>query len=138
MHPLVAQAIDTVCLSRDEGGWKMLDEDILSALVEEFGEDGLANRLYSEIPHSVPYEVVCDLFDLLAWRTNDNGASVTRTIEDWLREGLDNRKLRIALHLEVYPFIDEREMEEVLSGLADKNSTLAYRCRELIKNRAGK
>jgi hypothetical protein len=138
MHPLVAQAIDTVCPSRDEGSWKMLDEDILSALVEEFGEEGLANRLYSEIPHSVPYEVVCDLFDLLAWRTDDNGASVTRTIEDWLREGLDNRKLRIALHLEVYPFIDQREMEEVLSGLADKNSTLAYRCHELIKNRAGK
>lgn len=138
MHPLVAQAIDTVCLSRDEGDWKMLDENILSALVKEFGEDGLANRLYSEIPRSVPYEVVCDLFDLLAWRTDDNGASVTRAIEDWLREGLDNRKLRIALHLEVYPFIDEREMEEVLSGLADKNSTLAYRCRELIKNRAGK
>lgn len=138
MHPLVAQAIDTVCLSRDEGDWKMLDENILSALVKEFGEDGLANRLYSEIPRSVPYEVVCDLFDLLAWRTDDNGASVTRAIEDWLREGLDNRKLRIALHLEVYPFIDEREMEEVLSGLANKNSTLAYRCRELIKNRAGK
>lgn len=138
MHPLVAQAIDTICLSRDEGGWKMLDEDVLSALVEEFGEEGLADRLYSEIPRSVPYEVVCDLFGLLAWRTNDNGASVTRAIENWLREGLDNRKLRIALHLEVYPFIDEHEMEEVLSGLADKNYTLAYRCRELIKNRAGK
>jgi hypothetical protein len=138
MHALVAQAIDAICLSRDEGGWKSLDEDVLSALVQEFGEDAFADRLYSEIPRSVPYEVVCDLFDLLAWRTNDNGASVTRTIEDWLRAGLDNRKLRIALHLEVYPFIDEYEMKEVLSRLADSNSTFAYRCHELIKNRARK
>nr|WP_312971559.1 hypothetical protein [Pseudomonas sp.] len=138
MHPLVAHAIDAICLSRDDGAWKTLDEEALSTLVEEFRDGGLADRLFSEIPRSVPYEVVCDLFDLLAWRTNDNGASITRVVEDWLREGKDNRKLRIALHLEVFPFVDEAEMREVLSRLANTNSELAYRCRELIKNRAGK
>jgi hypothetical protein len=138
MHPLVAQAIDTICLGRDACDWKLIDEDVLSALVQEFGENGLADRLYSEIPRSVPYEVVCDLFDLLAWRTNDNGASVTRTIEDWLRKSQDSRKLSIALHLEVYPFVDESEMKEVLSKLASKNSALAYRCNELIKSRTRK
>lgn len=113
MHPLVTQAVETISRSRDEGGWKSLNEDVLSALVLEFGEDDLANRLYREIPHTVPYEIVCDLFDLLAWRTNDNGASVTRSIEDWPREGQDDRKLRIALYLEVYPFIDMNQMEAV-------------------------
>lgn len=138
MHPLVAQAIDSICLSRDEGNWKSLDEDVLSNLIQEFGEDALSERLYREIPRSVPYEVVCDLFDLLAWRTNDNGASVTRAVEDWLIEGLDDRKLRIALHLGVYPFIDVHQMEDVLSRLAEKKPMLAHRCSELIKSRQGK
>ena len=138
MHPLVARAIDTICLSRDDGAWKSLDEEALFTLVEEFGDGGLADRLFNEIPRSVPYEVVCDLFDLLAWRTNDNGASITRAVEDWLREGKDNRKLRIALHLEVFSFVDEAEMREMLSRLANTNSELAYRCRELINNRARK
>lgn len=138
MHPLVAQAIDSICLSRDEENWQSLDEDVLSKLIQEFGEGALAERLYSEIPRSTPYEVVCDLFDLLAWRTNDNGASVTRAVEDWLRESLDNRKLHIALHLEVYPFIDVHQMEDVLSRLAEKKPMLAHRCSELIKNRQGK
>jgi hypothetical protein len=87
MHILVAQAIETICLNRDDGDWKSLDESVLSKLVQEFGESDLAERLYCEIPRSVPYEVVCDLFNLLAWRTNDNGASVTRTIGKSRTEG---------------------------------------------------
>ena len=135
MHPLVEQVIETICLSRDEGNWKSLNEKVLTDLAQEFGEDNLADRLYREIPRSVPYEVVCDLFNLLAWRTNDNGSSVTRAIEDWLRNGTDGRKLRIALNLDVYPFIDEDEMESVLSALAQTSPVVAFRCQELIKSR---
>lgn len=138
MHSLVAQAIDTICLSRDEGDWKSLNEVVLSALVQEFGENDFADRLYRDIPRSVPYEVVCDLFDLLAWRTNDNGSSVSRAIENWLREGLDRRMLRIVLRLEVYPFIDAQEMEEVLLRLTGTTPSFAYRCADLIKSRKGK
>lgn len=135
MYPAVQRAIDSICLSRDEDGWQSLDEDALAALVEEFGERDLADRLYEEIPRTVPFEIVCDLFDLLAWRTNDNRASVTRTAERWLREGIDNRKVLIALNLEVYPFIDPVEMDEVLSKLATNNSKVSARCRQMIKNR---
>jgi hypothetical protein len=135
MHTLVARAVETICLSRDDGDWNSVDESVLSELVQEFGESDLANRLYQEIPRSVPYEVVCDIFNLLAWRTEDNGASIGRTIEDWLREGADIRKLRIALNLDVYPFISATEMDEVLSSLARKNPSLSYRCHELVKSR---
>lgn len=138
MHALVERAIETICLSRDEGGWNAIDERVLSELVEEFGEHDLANRLYEEIPRSVPYEVVCDLFGLLAWRTDDNGAGIGRATEAWLREGADIRKLRIALNLDVYPFIDVREMEEVLSDVARKIPALSYRCHELVKSRSKK
>jgi len=85
----------------------------------------------------VPFELVAELFNLLAWQTNDNGASVTRTIETWLREGTDNRKLLIALHLDVYPFIDDEEMERVLSHLAETNVRVSARCKELIRSRRG-
>jgi len=135
MYTTVKRAIESICLSRDEYCWQTLDEDALAALVEEFGESDLANRLYQEIPRSVPFEVVCDLFDLLAWRTEDNGTSVTCTIEHWLREGVDNRKLLIALHLDVYPFIDPAEMDEVLSQLAKNNLKVSSRCLELIEKR---
>ena len=138
MHQLLARAIETICLNRDDGEWESLDEEVLAAVVAEFGENGLvdADRLFGEIPRQVPYEVVCDLFDLLAWRTDDNGASMTRTTDEWLREGKDVRKLRIALGLEVFPFLDKAEMHEVLSRLAETHSVIAYRCHELIGNRA--
>ncbi|MDO3560959.1 hypothetical protein [Ralstonia pseudosolanacearum] len=109
--------------------------DAVVAIVREFGERDLPNILFSEIPRTVPFELVAELFDLLAWQTNDNGASVTRTIEAWLREGLDNRKLLIALHLEVFPFIDDEEMNRVLSHLAETNVRVAARCNELIWSR---
>lgn len=138
MHHLLTRAIETICLNRDDGEWKSLDEEVLCAVVAEFGENGFvdADRLFREIPRSVPYEVVCDLFDLLAWRTKDNGESMTRTTDDWLREGKDIRKLRIALGLGVFPFLDEAEMHEVLTRLAETHSVIAYRCEELIGNRA--
>jgi hypothetical protein len=135
MHHLVQRAIESICQSRDEGDWKSLDEGTLSDLVQEFGESDLADRLYKEIPTNIPFEIVCDLFNLLAWRTNDNGSSVTRTIENWLRDGSDKRKNRIALNLDVYPFIDSKEMDRVLSCLAEKDAYLHYRCYELIENR---
>lgn len=135
MNPTVEQALNTICQSRDEGDWRSLDEEILKKLVEQFGEEDLANKLFEEIPRTVPYEVVCDLFDLLAWRTNDNGSSVIRTVESWLRDATDNRQLFIALHLDVYPFLDRQEMEDVLSKLAGQNHVFHHRCNELIAQR---
>ncbi|MGC0096438.1 hypothetical protein, partial [Ralstonia pseudosolanacearum] len=134
MHPVISAALDAICLERDDKEYSV-SFDAAAAVVRVFGERDLANVLFSEIPRTVPFELVAQLFDLLAWQTNDNGASVTRTIEAWLREGRDNRKLLIALHLEVYPFIDHREMERVLSHLAETNFRVAARCKELMRSR---
>ena len=134
MHPVISAALDAICLERDDQKYSA-SFDAVVAVVREFGERDLANILFSEIPRAVPFELVAELFSLLAWSTNDNGAGVTRTIEAWLREGLDNRKLLIALHLEVFPFIDDEEMDRVLSHLAEKNVRVAARCKELIRSR---
>ena len=135
MHPTISAALDAICHERDDQKYSA-SFDAAAAVAEAFGEQDLADRVYSEIPRSIPFELVADLFNLLAWQTNDNGASVARAAECWLQEGADNRKLLIALHLEVYPFIDGFEMERVLSHLADQNSRVSARCRELMRSRS--
>jgi len=134
MHPVISAALDAICLERDDRSYSA-SFDAAVAVVREFGERDLANILFSEIPRTVPFELVAELFNLLAWQTNDNGASVTRTIEAWLREGQDNRKMLIALHLEVFPFIDDAEMYRVLSHLAETNVRVSARCKALIQSR---
>jgi len=88
------------------------------AVVVQFGEENLADRLLADIPDSISFRQVARLFDFLAWQTDDNGSTMTRTAERWLVEGTDLRKIQIALNLEVYPFADEHEMYRVLSDVA--------------------
>ena len=107
----------------------------LEELLREYGEVDLADRLASEIPPELPWELVVDLLDILVLTTSDNGAALQRAAEGWLKAGDDLRRIRMALHLEVYPFLDRSEMEEVLSGLAARYPEFAVRCRELIESR---
>ncbi|MFG0228939.1 hypothetical protein [Achromobacter sp. 413638] len=134
MHPVLATALAKIRQERDEKSYSA-SLDAVSAIVRHFGEVNLAEVLFSEIPRTVPFELVAELFDLLAWQTNDNGASMARTTEAWLREGSDSRKLLIALHLEVYPFVDGGEMERVLLPLAKTNARVSARCMALIHAR---
>jgi hypothetical protein len=134
MHPILATALDKICQERDEKCYSA-SLDAVAAVARHFGEVNLAEVLFSEIPRTVPFELVAELFDLLAWQTNDNGASMTRTTETWLREGSDNRKIQIALHLEIYPFVDGEEMERVLFPLAKTNTRVSARCMALIDAR---
>lgn len=136
MHPVISAALDAICLERDDRKYSA-SFTAVDAVVTTFGELDLANILFSGIPRTVPFELVAELFNLLAWQTSDNGSSITRTIESWLRAGDDNRKLLIALHLDVFPFIDEGEMNRVLSDLAGANFRVSARCHELIRSRRG-
>jgi hypothetical protein len=139
MKPTLHRVIETICESRDEGPWDKLNEGCIDDLVQEYGEHDLINRLYREIPRTVPFEVVCDLFNLLVWRTNDNGADASRSIEQWLRDGLDTRQLLIALNAGSYPFVDANEMEQVLLKLADRipfDLRIFNRCKYLIAERS--
>ena len=134
MHPVISAALDAICLERDDHKYSV-SFDATAAIVKEFGEQDLANFLFSEIPRKIPFELVAELFDFLAWQTTDNGAAMQRTAEKWLQDGTDNRRLLIALNLEAYPFIDQIEMEQVLSSLAEKNHRVAARCKHLIRSR---
>lgn len=134
MHSTISAALDAICRERDDQSYTEAF-DAVDVVVREIGELDLANILFGEIPRSVPFEVVADLFNILLWQTSDNGAAITRAIESWLSEGSDNRKLLIALNLDIYPFVDAKEMDAVLMRLAESNVRVAARCKELIRSR---
>ncbi len=135
MNPTISKVLDAICLERDNERYST-SFDAAAELIAAYGEDRLADRLFNEIPATVPFEIVAELFDIIIWQTNDNGTGIAQTLESWLLAGLENRKLRIALHVEVYPFLDADEMVRVLSALADKNPKVAARCKLLIQSRS--
>lgn len=104
-------------------------------LLAELGEADLAERLLEAISEECPWEVVADLLGILCWQTTDNGAELMRSAEEWLRAGDDLRRVRIALHMEAYPFLDRAEMERVLLRVAFRLPAVAARCAELIAGR---
>jgi hypothetical protein len=134
MHQVVARALDVIALESHVPA-SAEAFNAVQAVVTEFGELDLADWLFANIPESIPFLLVAKLFNLLAWQTDDNGSAMTRTIERWLAEGTDLRKIQIALNLDVYPFLDKREMYQVLSRVAEAHPQVADKCQQLISSR---
>ena len=134
MNPVIAQALEAICIERDEREYDK-SFDLVARLIETLGEENLAERLFIEIPRNTPFELVAELFDLLAWQTDDNGSEIARTAERWLRECSDVRKLLIALNLEAFPFSSDEEMVVVLSAVAASKPRVAKYCQKLIESR---
>ncbi|NWA81642.1 hypothetical protein [Pseudomonas sp. D2002] len=134
MHQVVERALRVIAAESHEPQYTEAFSAV-HAVVIEFGEENLADRLFADIPDSIAFMQVARLFDFLAWQTDDNGSAMTRTAERWLVEGTDLRKIQIALNLEVYPFPDEHEMYRVLSDVAESFPQMADRCQQLISSR---
>src|SRR5262249_39984176 len=114
---LVMETLDTIAAERANFHRSF---DLVHEIIEKFGESGLAERLYTLIPRHRPWEDVADLFGILIWSTSDNGDALIKTTEQWLREAVDLRQVQIALNLDIYPFLERRTMEQVLSDLGNK------------------
>jgi len=134
MHQVVERALNVIAVESSEPEY-IEAFSASRAVVLEFGEENLADRLFADIPDSISFMQVARLFDLLAWQTEDNGSAMTRAIERWLVEGTNLRKVQIALNLDVYPFLDEREMDRVLSDVAVSLPEMADRCRQITSSR---
>lgn len=134
MHQVVERALNVITAESSEPEYTEAF-NAARAVVLEFGEENLADRLFSDIPDSISFMQVARLFDFLAWQTEDNGSAMTRAIERWLVEGTNLRKVQIALNLDVYPFLDEREMYRVLSDVAVSLPEMADRCQQIISSR---
>lgn len=109
--------------------------ELVNQIIEKYGEENLAERLYAEIPPEYPWEAIADLFCLSIWSSSDGGQGITETTQKWLLAGDDINKIKIALHLEVYPFSDPEEMERVLAKIARLYPEVEPRCEELIESR---
>ena len=129
---LVTETLDTIAAERGNFNRSF---DLVNDVIRRFGEAGLAERLYEAIPREQPWQDVADLFGILIWSTSDNGRALPRTTEHWLRDASDARQVQIALHLDVYPFLDRETMEQVLGEVPAKFPEVAERCRELIESR---
>lgn len=134
MHQVVERALNVIATESSEPEYTEAFS-AARAVVLEFGEENLADRLSADIPDSISFMQVARLFDFLAWQTEDNGSAMTRAIERWLVEGTNLRKVQIALNLDVYPFLDEREMDRVLSDVAVSLPEMADRCQQIISSR---
>lgn len=104
-------------------------------LIDDAGEDRLAERLDAAIPPTWPWEVVAELYEILSLWTSDEGSALLRTTEGWLREGTNLRRIQVALSLSAYPFRDRDEMVQVLSGIAQRFPEVADHCDYLIQSR---
>lgn len=129
-------ALDSIALDRPQGETSHGTFDLADEVIRQFGEQDLANRVYAAIPLDVPWEDVAYLFAIFIWSTSDNGHALTETTQQWLREGDEVRKMLIALNLDVYPFLEEREMVDVLTKIQDKSPELRIHCLNLIRWRA--
>jgi hypothetical protein len=132
--PVLQQTLAAVQAERPSSfdkSFKLLDRLLL-----EYGETDLAERLYQEIPLDCPWEVAASLFAILVWSMSDPGATaLIDTANQWLLQGNDLRKIRIALNLDLYPFRERTTMNEVLSRIAARYPEVAPRCSELITGR---
>lgn len=132
---MVTRLIETLNTIEKESGDFDRSFDLVDSLVLEYGETDLANQLYENIPSNVKWQVVADLFSILIWSTNDNGSEIMGTMEDWLLQANNERKARIAIYVEPYPFKEKLAMEKALLNVAKKFTNLKQRCSELIESR---
>src|SRR5690606_27807684 len=70
-NPLIANTLEAICKERDDKEYYE-SFDLVRKVAETFGELNLAEQLYSEIPRNIQFELVAELFNLLAWQTEDN------------------------------------------------------------------
>jgi hypothetical protein len=128
--PVLEEAINSICLERDTG-WDTSFNAVRS-LVEEYGEQQLADRLVDEIPRSMPFEAVADLLNFLIWSTSDNGHAITTAANSWLRKQADTRRILIALNLDVIPFQSEDEAKQILAPIKAKNPIAMPHCARML------
>lgn len=128
---LVQATLDEVAALR-LANYQGSDETVMR-LLDEYGDDSdLAELLSADLPSTYCPDDVAMLLDFWTWRTNDNGARIKQTLERWIVESADERKVWIALNQEAYPFIDGNIRIAHLLRLKSVFSALNERCDAMI------
>lgn len=132
---LLLETLETIRIERTDKRKFTQSFKLVNKLVDEYDENDLATRLYTDIPKETPWEIIADLFSILIWTTSKNGHDLIKKTQEWLLEGNDERKMLVAMNLDVYPFVDRVQMENVLTGISQRFPNLKRKCEELITQR---
>ncbi|MEI7298168.1 hypothetical protein WCQ02_39305 [Paraburkholderia tropica] len=112
------------------------DDDAVLRLLNAFaGADSVADDLWQELPINYRVEDVANLLSLWCWRTDDNGTQIMRAVEHWIVECADENKIRVALSMDAYPFIDTDVCIANLKKAGTAFPALHARCEEIISDR---
>ena len=108
---------------------------LVDQLIEEQGEDGIADWVVDSSPLTTPWESVAEILAIMVWSTSDNGTRIVRDAERWLASGTDERRAFVAMNLDVYPFRDPQEMEAVLHKIAAAFPDQEDLCASMVASR---
>lgn len=111
------------------------DDTVLRLLNTYADADSVADRLWQDLPAHYCVEDVADLLSLWCWRTDDNGTLIARAVERWIVECADENKVKVALSLDAYPFIDPDVCIANLKKAGTTFPALHARCERIILDR---
>lgn len=111
--------------------------DLVDQIVKGQGEVGIADWVVDSSPPMTPWESLAEILAIMIWSTSDNGRGIVRDAERWLALGVDERRVFVALNLDVYPFRDPSEMESVLARVASAFPRQAELCVSMVASRRG-
>lgn len=117
MNTTLKMTIETICKERDMG-WDAA-HDWVDKLMEEYGESNFAAKVFDNVPRSIPFEIIADIFNMGIWSGNNNGRDIINTTNDWLKACNDTRKMLVALNLEVLPYKNKEEAIQALKEVPD-------------------
>ena len=111
--------------------------DQVAPALLQFGEDDLAERLMAAAADA-PWEGIAAFLNIASWDVSSAAESqIFRTIEAWLADPKDLRRVQVALHVEVIPFMkqgaDPAALEQVLANVAATFPETAPRCRHVLE-----
>lgn len=110
--------------------------ELVDQMIREQGEVGIAHWVVDSSPSNIPWESVAEVLAIMMWSTSDNGSGILRDAERWLTEGGDERRIFVALNLDVYPFQKPNEMVGALKKAAQRFPRLDELCIRLITERS--
>lgn len=119
------EALDRLCAvqvpERDDAD--LPDElfDRVDDLIDAYGADDIAGIVAEAVVAGrATLEQAIVFLNVAAWSGTGtgNGASMTRTLDEWVRKSDDALRLGIALHHEYYPLTTRTEMAAKLAEIA--------------------
>lgn len=82
----------------------------------------------------VPPEAIADVLDRLIWCVADSGEEILGVRDAWLASG-DEYRIAVALSMrDVFPFNTKSELEQGLSGIAQRFPGLRPKCVEWLSH----